>query len=88
MLLISDSKLAIIWSAISGLAGTALLAVAAEGYLTKRLIWPLRVLFMVAAVMLIAPGIRSDLIGFGMAVVAGAGVKFLPAARERKAAAA
>ncbi|HRZ88888.1 MAG TPA: TRAP transporter large permease subunit, partial [Spirochaetia bacterium] len=88
MLLISDSKLAIIWSAISGLAGTALLAVAVEGYLTKRIIWPLRIVFGAAALMLIAPGLRTDLIGLGLTLTGFAGVKFLPAAKERKAAAA
>lgn len=88
MLLISDSKLAIIWSAVSGLAGTALLAVAAEGYLTKRLMWPLRIVFGAAAVMLIAPGLRSDLLGLGLTLVGLAGVMFLPAAKERKAIAA
>jgi TRAP-type uncharacterized transport system fused permease subunit len=68
MLLIADNATQIIFAAITGLAGTALLAVGVEGYLTIRLpIW-LRPIFLAAALFLITPGITSDLIGLALAV--------------------
>jgi len=67
MLLIADSTSQIIFAAITGLAGTALLAVGVEGYLTIKLpIW-LRPVFLAAAFLLIAPGLTTDLIGLGLA---------------------
>jgi len=66
MLLIADSATQIIFAAITGLAGTALLAVAVEGYLTIKLpIW-LRPVFFIAALLLMAPGTVTDLIGLGL----------------------
>jgi TRAP-type uncharacterized transport system fused permease subunit len=68
MLLIADNATQIIFAAITGLAGTALLAVGVEGYLTIKLpIW-LRPIFLAAALFLITPGITSDLIGLALAV--------------------
>ena len=68
MLLIADNATQVIFAAITGLAGTALLAVGVEGYLTIKLpIW-VRPIFLVAALLLIAPGISTDLIGLGLAV--------------------
>jgi len=68
MLLIADSATQIVWAAVTGLAGTFLLAVGVEGYLTIKLpIW-LRPVFIVAALMLITPGITTDLIGLGLTI--------------------
>ncbi len=60
----------IAWAAFTGLIGTALLAVAVEGYLFRNLPWLLRVLFFGGAVLLMAPGLYSDIAGFGIAAVA------------------
>jgi TRAP transporter 4TM/12TM fusion protein len=69
MLLIADSTSQIIFAAVTGLAGTALLAVGVEGYLTIKLpIW-LRPVFLAAAFLLITPGLTTDLIGLGLAAV-------------------
>lgn len=87
MLLISDSTWAIIWSAISGLAGTGLLAVAAEGYLTRRFVWWLRIPFFAAAVLLIAPGVMTDVIGAVLAVLGFLAVRILPPRKAPAAAA-
>jgi TRAP transporter 4TM/12TM fusion protein len=68
MLLIADSATQIIWAAVTGLAGTFLLSVGVEGYLTVKLpIW-LRPVFIAAALLLIAPGVTTDLIGLGLTV--------------------
>jgi TRAP transporter 4TM/12TM fusion protein len=69
MILISDSGLAILLSAISGLAGVFLLSVAVEGYLMIKLPWLLRGLALAGAVVLIVPGIVTDVIGIAIAVV-------------------
>lgn len=67
MLLIADSAAEVIFAAVTGLAGTALLAVGVEGYLTIKLpIW-LRAVFLAAALLLITPGWKTDLIGLGLA---------------------
>lgn len=69
MLLIADSATQVVWAAVTGLAGTALLAVGVEGYLTVKLpIW-LRPVFIVAALLLIAPGLVTDVIGVSLALV-------------------
>jgi TRAP transporter 4TM/12TM fusion protein len=69
MILISDSGLAILLSAISGLAGVFLLSVAVEGYLMIKLPWLLRGLALAGAVVLIVPGIMTDVIGVSIAVI-------------------
>jgi len=70
VILIADSAMVIAWAAFTGLIGTALLAVAVEGYLFRNLPWLLRVLFFGGAVLLMAPGLYSDIAGFGIAAVA------------------
>ena len=66
MLLIADSNLAIAWGAITGLIGALLLAIAVEGYLYRPISVFLRVLFFVAALTLIHPGLWTDAIGFAL----------------------
>lgn len=69
MLLIADSATQIVFAAITGLAGTFLLSVGVEGYLTIKLpVW-LRPVFLAAAFLLITPGITTDLIGLGLTAV-------------------
>ena len=70
MLLQAESTAVIAWSAVSGLMGTALLAVAVEGYLLLELPLVLRALFFVSAISLIMPGLATDLAGFGGAAAA------------------
>jgi TRAP-type uncharacterized transport system fused permease subunit len=69
MLLISDSTLAIVWAAITGLFGTFLLAVSIEGYLTVSLPAWVRVFLFAAALTFIAPGIQTDIAGVVLLVV-------------------
>jgi TRAP-type uncharacterized transport system fused permease subunit len=69
MLLQTDSGLTVAWAAVTGLLGTALLAVAIEGYFYLHLPVLLRVMFFVAALTLIDPGLLTDLIGFGLSVL-------------------
>lgn len=66
MLLIADSTWIIVQSAITGLFGIFLLAVSVEGYLQIKLPWWLRIGFLVASIMLIDPGVYSDIIGLAL----------------------
>jgi TRAP-type uncharacterized transport system fused permease subunit len=77
ILLIADSAAVIAWAAVSGLLGAALLSVAVEGFLFIRLPWLLRIVFFAAALSLIAPGLNSDLIGFGLTAAGLAGTLIL-----------
>lgn len=81
MILISDSALAIVLAALSGLAGVFLLAVAVEGYLATRLPVVLRVMAGVAAIMLLIPGWETDLIGLGLSVAGAVAIFWLRAKR-------
>ncbi len=87
MILISDSGFAILLSAISGLAGVFLLSVAVEGYLMIRLHWLLRGLALAAAVVLIIPGIMTDLIGVVLAVIGWIIIMFIKSRQKRAVAA-
>ena len=66
MLLIADSVWIIIWSAITALFGTFLLAVSLEGYLLVPIPGWLRVVFFAAALSLMAPGLMSDIAGVAL----------------------
>jgi TRAP-type uncharacterized transport system fused permease subunit len=48
-----------------------------EGFLFIRLPWLLRIVFFAAALSLIAPGLNSDLIGFGLTAAGLAGTLIL-----------
>lgn len=86
MLLIADSATQIIWAAVTGLAGTFLLSVGVEGYLTIKLpVW-LRPVFIAAALMLITPGVTSDLIGLGLTVVGWLSIQIVKRRRQSVAA--
>jgi TRAP transporter 4TM/12TM fusion protein len=82
ILLQADSNLLIAWSCVTGLLGTALLAVAIEGYLYLRLPVLPRILFFIAALTLIEPGLMTDLIGFVLSAFGMASVFYL---RKRNA---
>ena len=87
MILISDSGLAIFLSAISGLAGVYLLSVAVEGYFMIKLPLLLRGLSLAGAVVLIVPGIMTDVIGVAIALVGWLIIMFLKS-RQKPAVAA
>lgn len=70
MILIADSNMSIVWSAVTGVIGTILLAVAIEGYCFAPLpVWH-RLLVFFSALTLIYPGLTTDLIGFGTGATA------------------
>jgi TRAP-type uncharacterized transport system fused permease subunit len=69
--------LAILFSAISGLAGVYLLSVAVEGYFMIKLPWLLRGLALAGAVVLIVPGVLTDVIGVAIAVTGWLIIMFL-----------
>jgi len=81
ILLVTGSSVSIAWAAFTGLIGTALLAVAMEGYFLMLLPLWLRSLFLVSAVTLMMPGTYSDFIGFG---VTAAAVFFAYVLRKKK----
>ncbi|GHV37227.1 C4-dicarboxylate ABC transporter [Synergistales bacterium] len=64
ILLESDSSLFIAWACATGLLGTALLSVSVEGYLYFPISAILRIIFFIAALLLIAPGVATDAAGF------------------------
>ena len=85
LLLQADSSLVIAWAAVSGLIGTALLAIAAEGYLRIPLPWYIRALFFLSAVTLIMPGLPSDIAGIGGGLLAFICVEHLKRKEGRRA---
>jgi len=63
MLLIAPNWMIIAWATLTGMIGTFLLAVSLEGYLLVLLpIW-LRITSFIAAIILMAPGLTSDIVG-------------------------
>ncbi|MCL1940456.1 MAG: TRAP transporter permease [Synergistaceae bacterium] len=69
MLLQAENNLIITWAAVTGLLGTAFLAVAVEGYLFVQIPVHLRFLFLISAFTLIDPGLLTDCIGLGLGTV-------------------
>ena len=65
-LLFSGSWDEILRAVITGSIGVIALAAAMEGYFLRAAAWFERVLFLVAALMLIDPGLTTDLIGAGI----------------------
>jgi TRAP transporter 4TM/12TM fusion protein len=55
---------------ITGTIGVTALAAALEGYLWRRASWGERALFLVAAFLLVDPGLTTDLVGLGVLVIA------------------
>jgi TRAP-type uncharacterized transport system fused permease subunit len=63
LLLIGDS-LSIIWACLTAVIGTICLAGGAMGYFWKKACWWERILLIAAALLLIKPGLKTDLAGF------------------------
>lgn len=70
MLLIADGPWTIVFATVTAIAGTALLAVFVEGYMLLALPFWLRLLYLAAALFLIAPGLKTDLGGGVIAALA------------------
>lgn len=62
-LLMIGSALEIIWVLITGLGGILFLAAGVEGWLLRRICWLERVAAILAALLLIKPGLFSDTLG-------------------------
>jgi TRAP-type uncharacterized transport system fused permease subunit len=65
LLLIGDT-VSIIWACVTAVIGTICLAGGAMGYFLKRAHWWERLVLIAAALLLIKPGIKTDLVGFGL----------------------
>ena len=71
MLLIADSWVTIAWATITALFGTYLLALALEGYFLVTLPMWTRAISFVAAILLMTPGVATDVIGAALVAVIG-----------------
>jgi TRAP-type uncharacterized transport system fused permease subunit len=56
-------------AAVTGGIGVVALAAGLEGYLVRRATWMERGLFVAAALLLIDPGLVTDLVGLGLLVL-------------------
>lgn len=65
-LLLIGNPLSIIWACVTAFIGTICLAAGAMGYFLKRTHWLERMTLISAALLLIKPGIKTDLVGFGL----------------------
>jgi len=70
-LILQGSWIEILWSVVTGVVGTMVLAAAVQGWLLVRAGWIQRGLLLVAALSLIKPGIYTDLLGFALLAVVG-----------------
>lgn len=68
VLLLSGSPLEVILAIIPAIVGVFFLSAFAVGYLAGSLGWPSRILIGGAGIMLIQPGLLTDLAGFGLGV--------------------
>lgn len=84
MLLIADSTMTIVWATITALFGTYLLALALEGYLLVHLPMWTRVISFIAAILLMTPGLSTDLIGAGLVAVMGVTIFIIRKKNEEK----
>ena len=65
LLLIGD-PVSIVWACITSMIGTVCLAGGAMGYFLKQARWWERIALIASALLLIKPGIKTDLVGFGL----------------------
>ena len=63
LLLIGD-PVSIIWACITAVIGTICLAGGAMGYFLKKTHWLERIVLIAAALLLIKPGLKTDIVGF------------------------
>lgn len=69
LLMIGDSYAALILPALTAIVGAVLLAYAGAGYWSRKLSIPERALVFFAALLLIKPGLMTDLSGLGLAIL-------------------
>ena len=77
LLLIVDS-LSIIWACFTAIMGAVCLAGGAMGYFLKRTHWLERILLIAAALLLIKPGLKTDMVGFVLLGIVLATQKYVP----------
>jgi TRAP-type uncharacterized transport system fused permease subunit len=63
-LFLFGNPLSISWACITAIIGTICLAGGAMGYFLKKTYWLERIVLIAAALLLIKPGIKTDLVGF------------------------
>lgn len=81
LLLMGDSVIAIILATITAIIGVFMLAVGLEGFWMSRLMIVERVMSITAALLLIKPGVITDLLG--ILLISGVGVRQLVVARKK-----
>lgn len=69
LMLINTTFMGGLWTALSACLGVFLIAVATEGYVYAPLAWPLRLIVAAGALMLMKPGVQSDIVGLVILVV-------------------
>jgi len=60
----------IVFATITALIGTFLIGVASERYFGGPIAWPVAIIVFIAGVLIIAPGLKTDIIGVGLAATA------------------
>jgi TRAP-type uncharacterized transport system fused permease subunit len=63
-LLLFGNPLFISWACITAIIGTICLAGGAMGYFLKKTYWLERIVLIAAALLLIKPGLKTDIVGF------------------------
>ena len=63
LLLMGDNVLQLLWSAMTALTGTFMLAASVQGWLLQRLPIPVRIIMGIGALAMIDPGFATDIIG-------------------------
>lgn len=69
MLLVANTKMDILIAATTAFIGVYLLAAASEGYYTAKINIAIRVILLIASISLIKPGIVTDILGIGLALL-------------------
>ena len=67
LMLINTTFFGGVWVTATAVIGVCLMGIAIEGYLFTKVIVPIRLLAVFGSLVLIVPGLRSDLIGIGVA---------------------
>ena len=63
MLLIDTNALEVVLIIITSIAGILMLGIGLEGYLRGKLFWPLRIVAIAGGLLLLVPGVLTDIIG-------------------------
>ena len=63
MLLINSTPVEIIQTVITALIGMFGVAMGLEGYAQRKIAWPLRIISIIGGLLLIVPGIKTDIVG-------------------------